>query len=313
MNNKLFYKVMILALVGLLITGCSSTPTETDNDSVVEESEKSSRGEEFTKILTGTNWQGTIVYDKDKNDLTEENANFIGLAKYDAKTAYYEFFDKESGESRGDEGTFFITDDGAKRVLISQSLGYQAVVDLTEVNSNIFTYKRMGVDKEGNEIEVWVEHIPYTEKELVFTNGRDILNSTTGTIETSIPGAKVLSTTLWNGTKVVDQDGNDLTEENSMFISIAKFDSTTSKYEFFNIDTGLTRSDFGYYDVVYGNKIRAHVSLGENKYGAVLEITELNDARFTYKRMGVDKDGNEIEVFVEHEPYLGDYKPEFTF
>ena len=31
------------------------------------------------------------MYDKDKNDLTKENANFIGLAKYDAKSGRYEF------------------------------------------------------------------------------------------------------------------------------------------------------------------------------------------------------------------------------
>ena len=45
----------------------------------------------MANILSETNWQGTRVYDKDKNDLTKENANFIGLAKYDAKSGRYEF------------------------------------------------------------------------------------------------------------------------------------------------------------------------------------------------------------------------------
>lgn len=61
------------------------------------------------------------------------------------------------------------------------------------------------------------------------------------------------------------------------------------------------------------NKLRAHVSIGENKYGASLEITELNNKKFTYKRLGKDKDGKEIEIFVEHEPYQGSFAPEFTF
>ncbi len=31
-----------------------------------------------------------------------------------------------------------------------------------------------------------------------------------------------LGATLWNGTKVLDEDGNDVTEANKMFISLAK-------------------------------------------------------------------------------------------
>ncbi|MCF0231153.1 MAG: DUF4822 domain-containing protein, partial [Enterococcus sp.] len=65
--------------------------------------------------------------------------------------------------------------------------------------------------------------------------------------------------------------------------------------------------------VIDNNKIRAHVSIGDNKYGAALELTELNDKRFTYTRMGKDNNGKEIKVFVEHEPYEGDFTPDFTF
>lgn len=49
------------------------------------------KGQQLASILGETNWQGTKVYDKDHNDVTKENQNFIGLAKYDAKTARYEF------------------------------------------------------------------------------------------------------------------------------------------------------------------------------------------------------------------------------
>ena len=44
-----------------------------------------------------------------------------------------------------------------------------------------------------------------------------------------------------------------------------------------------------------------------------LELTELNNDRFTYTRMGKDNAGNDIQVFVEHEPYQGTYHPAFTF
>ncbi len=271
-----------------------------------------SRGEQLSKILSSTNWQGTKVYDANNNDLTEENMNFIGLAKYEKETGFYEFFDKETGETRGDEGTFFITNGGEKRILISRTQNYQAVVDITELTDSMFTYKRMGKDKFGKDIEVFVDHVPYGEN-LSFTNGREVLNYQTGPIETAISGAKILNDTLWNGTKVIDSEGNDVTEANQMFISLAKFEKDTSKYEFFNLETGVTRGDYGYFDVINNNKIRAHVSIGANRYGAVLEITELTSKKFTYKRQGKDDKGNDIEVFVEHEPYVGEFNPGFTF
>ncbi|EKU41208.1 hypothetical protein C518_3940 [Lysinibacillus fusiformis ZB2] len=274
--------------------------------------EQLTKGQEMANILSGTNWQGTKVYDRDNNDLTAENANFIGLAKYDAQTGYYEFFDAATGKSRDDKGTFFITNDGKQRIVISESKNYQAVVEITELNDSIFTYKRMGKDAAGNDVEIFVEHIPYKEKELAFTDSDKTLDASTGEIATDVDGDKILADTLWHGTVVLDEAGNDVTEFNSNFISIAKYDANTNKYEFFNPETGESRGDYGYFDVTHDNKIRAHVSVGDNKYGVALEITEINDKKFTYKRTGKDKDGNNLTVFVEHEPYTGEFSPNFT-
>ncbi|MES9684714.1 DUF4822 domain-containing protein [Bacillus sp. AFS001701] len=274
---------------------------------------KLTKGQVMANILSSTNWQGTRVYDKNHHDLTKENANFIGLAKYDAKSGRYEFFDAKTGQSRGDKGTFFITNDGKKRILISESMNYQAVVDMTKLNKNVFTYKRMGKDANGNDVEVYVEHVPYKEKQLSFTDPDKKLDAKTGEIVKNVDGDKILGRTLWNGTKVLDEQGNDVTKYNTNFISLAKFDGYSNKYEFFNLETGKSRGDYGYFDIAHENKIRAHVSIGTNKYGAVLELTELNKNKFTYKRTGKDKDGKDITVFVEHVPYKGDYKPMFSF
>lgn len=143
----------------------------------------------------------------------------------------------------------------------------------------------------------------------------------TGQIDVNRQGDEIIGKTsfdgtpqlLWNGTKVVDKDGNDVTSANQNFISLAKFDQDSKKYEFFNLQTGETRGDYGYFKVGNQNKFRAHVSIGTNRYGAVLELTELNDNRFTYTRMGKDNEGNDIQVYVEHEPYQGTFNPEFTF
>ncbi|MGG0188629.1 DUF4822 domain-containing protein [Bacillus rhizoplanae] len=321
MNKKAKAISSILLGFTLVLIGCSAGANAQEyhskqkQEQAVKETKKENKltkGQEMANILSSTDWQGTRVYDKDNNDLTKENANFIGLAKYDVKSGRYEFFDAMTGKSRGDKGTFFITNDGKKRILISESMNYQAVVDMTKLNKDVFTYKRMGKDANGNDVEVFVEHVPYKEKELSFTDPDKQLDTTTGDIVKNVDGDKILGSTLWNGTKVLDENGNDVTKYNSNFISLAKFNDKTNKYEFFNAETGKSRGDYGYFDVVHGNKIRAHVSIGNNKYGAALELTELNNNKFTYKRTGKDVDGKDITIFVEHEPYKGDLKPKFT-
>jgi ribosomal protein S6E (S10) len=317
MNNKA--KVISSILLGftLVLTGCSTNAQENhskqNQEQVVNENKESklTKGQEMAKILSSTNWQGTKVYDKDNNDLTKENANFVGLAKYDDETSGYEFFDKATKESRGDKGTFFITNDGKVRVLISETMGYQAVVEITELNKDMFTYKRMGKDANGNDIEVFVDHIPYKETELSFTDPDKTLETSTGEVVTDTDGDKILSGTLWKGTVALDENGNDVSSFNQNYLGLAKYDFKTNRYEFFDAKTGESRGDYGFFDVVHGNKLRASVSLGM-KYGAVLELTELNENKFTYKRIGKDKDGNEITITVEHIPYDGDFKLKFT-
>lgn len=317
MNKKAKAISSILLGFTLVLTGCSANAQENhskqNQEQAVKEKKESklTKGQEMAGILSSTNWQGTKVYDKDNNDLTKENANFIGLAKYDDETSRYEFFDKATKESRGDKGTFFITNDGKSRVLISESMGYQAVVEITELNKEMFTYKRMGKDANGNEVEVFVEHIPYKETELSFTDPDKILETNTGEVVTDIDGDKILSGTLWQGTVALDENGNDVSSYNKNYLGLAKYDFKTNKYEFFDAETGESRGDYGYFDVVHGNKLRAHVSLGM-KYGAVLELTELNENKFTYKRNGKDKDGNDIIITVEHIPYDGNFKLKFT-
>lgn len=312
-------KLLIISLtIMVLLAACQSKQDIKKKEEVKTEQSGDQRQIEMTKgqananILSNTNWQGTKVYDKNKKDLTAENSNFIGLAKYDANSARYEFFDPQTGKSRDDKGIFFITNDGKQRVLISESKNYQAIVEIMELTQNLFTYKRMGKDANGNDVEIFVEHVPYKDRKLTFSEPDKSLRTSTGTIVKDIDGDKILAETLWQGSVVLDDKGNDVTKYNTNFISIAKYDAETNRYEFFNPETGKSRGDYGYFNVLHGNKLRAHVSIGENKYGAILEITELNNKKFTYLRTGKDKDGKDITVFVEHEPYSGKFKPEFT-
>jgi hypothetical protein len=92
MNKKAKISSSILLGLTLALTGCNTNAQDSHNSQKQEQTAKESKqenkltaGQELTKILSGTNWQGTKVYDKNNNDLTKENANFIGLAKYDDK------------------------------------------------------------------------------------------------------------------------------------------------------------------------------------------------------------------------------------
>ena len=305
---KRLLKVTSLGLTSMLLfVACSSST----NNIELQKEKQGLQGLKKSKALTSMQWQGTKAYDKDGNDLTKENANFIGLALYDAQTSNYEFFDKKTKKSRGDIGTFFVTNDGKIRVLISKTYKYQAIVTITELNDNLFTYKRIGKDKNGNKIEIFVDHVPYNKSKLSFTKPNQLFNKNTGIVNSNKDGDLILSSTLWQGTVALDKQGNDVSSYNKNYLGIAKYDYLTNKYEFFDAKTGKTRGDYGYYDVFNDNKIRAHVSKGY-KYGAVLELTEINSTKFTYARMGKDKDGNKIKITVEHIPYNGKFKAEFT-
>ena len=56
-----------------------------------------------------------------------------------------------------------------------------------------------------------------------------------------------------------------MTAANQNFISLAKFDPNTSKYEFFNLQK-VKPAAIWVLQVVDNNKIRAHVSIGTNRY-----------------------------------------------
>lgn len=312
-------RLLILSLAAVALLGACHNKTDVKKTEEVKTGDNAdqrqveiTKGQANAQILSSTDWQATKVYDKNNKDLTAENSNLMGLAKYDVNSGCYEFFDPNTAGSIDDKGIFFITNDGKHRILISETKNYQEVVDITKLTNKMFTYKRMGKDANGSDVEVFVEHIPYTEKHLTFTAPDKQLNQSTGPIVKDTNGAEILAGTLWQGTIVLDANKNDVTQYNTNFISIAKYDANTNKYEFFNPETGKSRGDYGYFNVIDGNKLRAHVSIGENKYGVVLEITELNNKKFTYIRTGKDKDGKDITVFVEHEPYTGNFKPEFT-
>lgn len=312
-------RLLILSLAAVALLGACGNKTDVKKTEEVKTGNTADQrqveitdGHANAKILSSSDWQATKVYDKNNKDLTAENSNLLGLAKYDADSARYEFFDPNTAGSLDDKGIFFITNDGKRRVLISETKNYQEIVDITKLTNKVFTYKRMGKDANGSDVEVFVEHVPYTEKHLTFTAPDKTLNTSTGPIVKDVDGDKILASTLWQGTVVLDVNKHDVTQYNTNFISIAKYDVNTNKYEFFNPETGKSRGDYGYFNVIDGNKLRAHVSIGDNKYGAVLEITELNNKKFTYERTGKDKDGKDITVFVEHEPYTGKFKPEFT-
>lgn len=124
-------------------------------------------------ILASTFWQGTVAKDKDENDVSEYNQNFLGLARYEQSTGRYQFFDTEV-KSRNDFGYFDVINDNKERTHFS--LGrYAATLELTELNSKRFTYQRNEKNATGEDIIITVEHEPYTGSHpLNFTFGNEV-------------------------------------------------------------------------------------------------------------------------------------------
>lgn len=329
---------MIAALIGLVLSGCDNQSSQSAEDKSAPESQ--TQTEPQTQIeqvqdqsqmqvehpdpdemseeimdsmqvsLFDTPWQGTKVTDANGNDLTKENSNYIGLARY-GELGDYEFFDKDTGESRDDYGYYFVTNDGEKRILISESKNYAAIVDMVKLDQNVFTYKRAGQNANGEPVNVLVEHKPYLGKfDLEFTKDHSFKHQT-GQIITTEDGADILAGALWQGTRVVNDEDEDVTQYNQNFIGLARYDSSTNRYEFFDKATGESRGDYGYYSVLHNNKLRVILSQGK-KYQSAVELTELNPDKFTYRVMGKGADNKPAWVTVEHVPYKGDFKLEFT-
>ena len=206
MKKKIVGTITLLALSALLVGGAGGAltaeayvPQSVDNPNNLGDLPEYLRsvGIRQDEGLSEKDWAGTRVYDRNGNDLTDENQNLLHAIKFDATTSFYEFFDKETGESTGDEGTFFMTagiTDVSRLVIISETKNYQGVYPLRTLYQDTFTYRQMGKDKNGNDIEVFVENKatsgpvygrPQTypnnrPRTLEFTNGRRAMTEQTG-------------------------------------------------------------------------------------------------------------------------------------
>ncbi len=287
---------------------------ETKQNSIDQTSnEKQNKKKEMNgnQKLANTYWKWTVALDDNWNDVTKTNMNYIGLAKYDSNTNRYEFFDANTWESRWDKWVYFVTNDNKKRINISETFNYSAIIELIDLDENIFTYKRMGKNDSWDDISVNVEHIPYNwEFDLKFSDEIK-LNWKSEKIDNSKSWRDILSSTNWKGTVALDEMWNDVSEYNSNFLWLAKYDSNTNRYEFFDANTWVSRWDKGYFDVIRNNTVRVHVSETFN-YHAILELTELNSNKFTYKRMWKNKDWEDILITVEHVPYNWEFDLKFT-
>lgn len=117
--------------------------------------EKDNEDEEMSKaeILSSTRWKTTVVKDSVGADVTAANQGFVGLATYN-KNGTYEFFNLD-GTPRGDSGYWALTADDSKRIIYSLTRNYTRVVDIAELNRNLFTYRVVANGK-----TVTVEHVP---------------------------------------------------------------------------------------------------------------------------------------------------------
>lgn len=129
------------------ISACSSDDDDVEPVPVVAQPTPS-------EILISTRWKTTKVTDSVGTDVTSANSGFVGLADYNSNGTYI-FYDL-AGAPRGDEGTWALTADGKKRVLVSATRNYTRIVDIEKLDKTVFTYRT----KNTAGHTVHVEHIP---------------------------------------------------------------------------------------------------------------------------------------------------------
>ncbi len=81
------------------------------------------------------------VYDRNGNDLTDENQTYYMQSNLMQPPSFHEFFDKETGESTGDEGTFFMTagiTDVSRLVIISETKKLSRCIPLRTLYQDTF-------------------------------------------------------------------------------------------------------------------------------------------------------------------------------
>lgn len=137
MKRSAFY-LLLIVIISSMITSCSK-------DDIVQMSK--------AEILSSTRWKSTVVRDSVGIDVTAANQGFMGLATYN-KNGTYEFFNLD-GTPRGDNGYWALTVDESKRIINSLTRNYTRIVDIVELNRNIFTYRVVSNGK-----TITVEHVP---------------------------------------------------------------------------------------------------------------------------------------------------------
>jgi hypothetical protein len=106
--------------------------------------------------------------------------------------------------------------------------------------------------------------------------------------------AKILADAgKWKTTEVRDENGNDVTRENEMYVGLAVYSG--DRYEFFNLD-GVPKNDRGYFFITDDMK-RILVSETQN-YTRIVDITELTPTLFVYRVTNPQG----MVVYVSHEP-----------
>ncbi len=100
MKKKVLSSITLVTLSTLLIAGYASpafaghaaNPNSATANLGKHQNNGQTKGDKVTKILSGTDWQGTRVYDAAGNDLTAEKCYFIGLANMMVKTGFLRVF-----------------------------------------------------------------------------------------------------------------------------------------------------------------------------------------------------------------------------
>ncbi len=242
-----------------------------------------------SQILSSTPWETTKALNSQGQevDLSDSNViNFVGFAYFNQNGTFAMYNLDDSPKMQGD---WSISPDGKTRTIVAKNdqgeTLFTRVVDITVLTPQEFTY-RIFPEKNNTQEYYDIVHTPTTHK------------------QPSITPSQVLSSTPWETTSAIDNNGNkvglqDVNVINFVGYAYFKEDGTFTMYNL--DDSPKMQGDWSVSADGQTRTIVAKNDQGETLFTRVVEITVLTFEEFTY-RIYPDENNTEVYYDIVHTP-----------
>ncbi|WP_313812926.1 DUF4822 domain-containing protein [Glutamicibacter sp.] len=265
-----------------LLAACGSTASEAPASSSAA---AESAAQTPSQVLSSTAWETTGAVDQDGNkvELTDDAAkNYVGFAYFNDGGDFQMYTLDDAPKMQGD---WTVSEDGKTRHIVAKDGSgktlFERDSEITELTGDEFTYRTY--PEEGNK-EVYV----------------DIIHTPTDHAEpAALTPSQVLSSTAWETTGAVDQDGEkvELTDDAAKnYVGYAYFNEGGDFTMYTLEDAPKMQGDWTVSEDGKTRHIVAKDESGKTLFERDSEITELTKDEFTYRVPSEEAKGEYVDI-----------------